>query len=182
MRWTLVEELVNSVASCDTDGAGVDDFSNFLDEIALGQRDFGEDKQKALRRHAVVMMTVHSAKGLEFPHVYLPGMEENRLPHHRSALDDWAVEEERRLCYVAFTRAQETLCLSMALTRLKWGKARETIPSRFLFEAIGQAERARDVARAAAKLRLDAGARPGPTAKNPPRSTSKSKPRADPAS
>ncbi len=86
-------------------------------------------------------MTMHSAKGLEFPHVYVVGLEEGLLPHHRSvAADGDAIDEERRLCYVGVTRAEERLTLSMALTRMKWGKPRDSIPSRFLFELIGQAE------------------------------------------
>ena len=86
-------------------------------------------------------MTLHSAKGLEFPHVYLVGLEEGILPHHRSLGDDVSgVPEERRLCYVGITRAQERLTLSLSQTRMKWGKPRDTIPSRFLFEAIGKAD------------------------------------------
>ena len=69
-------------------------------------------------------------------------MEEGILPHKRSveAENDSAIDEERRLCYVGVTRAQEHLTLSFALTRRKWGKPQKTIPSRFLFEMTGQAE------------------------------------------
>jgi DNA helicase-2/ATP-dependent DNA helicase PcrA len=68
-------------------------------------------------------------------------MEEGILPHHRSLEDGEAgVPEERRLCYVGVTRAEEILTLSMSLTRMKWGKPRDTIPSRFLFELTGQAD------------------------------------------
>src|SRR5215208_6488076 len=71
------------------------------------------------------------------------GMEDGILPHHRSLkVDSGDVEEERRLCYVGVTRAQERLTLSLSLTRLKWGKPRDTIPSRFLYEIMGQAEKA----------------------------------------
>ena len=115
----------------------------FIDEVTLGQQDMGDEKDKQLAKNAVALMTLHSAKGLEFPHVYMVGMEEGILPHHRSLkIDSGDVEEERRLCYVGVTRAQERLTLSLSLTRLKWGKPRDTIPSRFLYEIMGQAEKA----------------------------------------
>ena len=89
-------------------------------------------------------MTLHSAKGLEFPEVYLVGMEEGILPHKRSLeVDGQAVDEERRLCYVGITRAQTRLTMTLALTRRKWGKPRESFPSRFLFEMTGQADNPR---------------------------------------
>ena len=84
-------------------------------------------------------MTLHSAKGLEFPEVYMIGMEKGLLPHHRSLTDGGdAIEEERRLCYVGVTRARERLTLSLALSRMKWGKSRPTEPSQFLYELTGQ--------------------------------------------
>jgi DNA helicase-2/ATP-dependent DNA helicase PcrA len=71
----------------------------------------------------------------------MAGLEEGILPHHRSVkTDGTAIEEERRLCYVGVTRAQERLTLSMALSRMKWGRPRETVPSRFLWEIIGRAD------------------------------------------
>jgi DNA helicase-2/ATP-dependent DNA helicase PcrA len=141
-RWNMVEEVVNALAAYEqaSPSPALDDF---LDEVTLGQRELGDSKEKQLAHNAVVLMTLHAAKGLEFPHVYMVGMEEGILPHHRSlSAEREDVEEERRLCYVGITRAQERLTLSLALTRLKWGKPRPTIPSRFLFELIGQAERA----------------------------------------
>ena len=116
----------------------------FLDEVALAGRTEENDKESQLERNAVVMMTLHSAKGLEFPQVYLVGLEEGILPHQKS-IDDGrrAVDEERRLCYVGITRAQNRLNLSLALSRKKWGKSRPTQPSRFLFELTGQQPPAR---------------------------------------
>ncbi len=116
--------------------------STFLDDMLLSERDDSEEKESQLARNAVALMTLHSAKGLEFPRVYLVGMEEGILPHKRSlaAESDAAIDEERRLCYVGVTRAREQLTLSFALTRRKWGKPQKTIPSRFLYEMTGQAE------------------------------------------
>ena len=125
----------------------------FIDEVALGQQDMGDDKDKQLANNAVALMTLHSAKGLEFPHVYMVGLEEGILPHHRSLKAGDDVEEERRLCYVGVTRAQERLTLSLSLTRMKWGKPRDTIPSRFLYEIMGQAEKAPGAKRRARQVR-----------------------------
>lgn len=142
-RTATIEELVNAAAAYHK-GKKKADLRGFLNDVALGGNEQTDDKEKQLQRNAVALMTLHSAKGLEFPHVYMVGMEEGILPHKRTLeeADDSQIDEERRLCYVGVTRAQETLTLSFALTRRKWGKPRETVPSRFLFEMTGQAERA----------------------------------------
>jgi DNA helicase II / ATP-dependent DNA helicase PcrA len=121
-----------------------------LEEATLSDRDDKDDDKK--ERHALTLMTLHSAKGLEFPHVYLVGMEEGLLPHQRSILDGKSIEEERRLAYVGVTRAQDTLVLSFCRERMKWGKPRPSIPSRFLMEMRGETERAKRAAEAATAM------------------------------
>ncbi len=159
-RWNTVEEFINAIAAHQQQHAKPS-LSEFVAEVTLGERDFGDSKEKELARNAIALMTLHSAKGLEFPHVYMVGLEEGVLPHHRTlkaeAGDD--IEEERRLAYVGVTRAQEFLTLSLPLTRMKWGKARETQPSRFLFEMIGQAENAVKAANSSKKVFAAKGAR-----------------------
>jgi DNA helicase II / ATP-dependent DNA helicase PcrA len=141
-RWQSVEDVVNALGAYEQT-AKQPSLGDFIDEVALGQQDMGDDKEKQLARNAVALMTLHSAKGLEFPHVYMVGLEEGILPHHRSLKENGDdVDEERRLCYVGITRAQERLTLSLSLTRMKWGKPRDSIPSRFLYEIMGQAEKA----------------------------------------
>ncbi len=83
---------------------------------------------------AVSLMTVHAAKGLEFPVVFLMGLEEGLFPHHRSLDDDDKIEEERRLCYVAITRARQRLFLTWARERRSFAETRRNTPSRFLKE------------------------------------------------
>ena len=139
-RWAAVEEMVNAMAEYVQRESGPS-LAGFVHEVSLGDRNDDTDKEKALARDAITLMTLHSAKGLEFPEVYMVGMEEGILPHKRSVADtDSAIDEERRLCYVGITRAQQRLTLTLPLSRKKWGKARETIPSRFLYEITGQAD------------------------------------------
>jgi DNA helicase-2/ATP-dependent DNA helicase PcrA len=143
-RLASLEEIVNAAASYDNSRRrkGAPSLSEFLDDMLLSARDDSDEKESQLARNAVALMTLHSAKGLEFPRVYLVGMEEGILPHKRSVAmeNDSAIDEERRLCYVGVTRAREHLTLSFALTRRKWGKPQPTVPSRFLYEMTGQAE------------------------------------------
>ena len=139
-RRASIEELINAIAQYEGDNAEAT-MDGFLSEIALTGREFGSPKEKQEPRNAISLMTLHSAKGLEFPFVYLVGMEEGFLPHKRSIADAGdSIDEERRLCYVGVTRAQDELTLSMANTRFKWGKPRPTFPSRFLYELTGQSD------------------------------------------
>ena len=78
-------------------------------------------------------MTLHASKGLEFPHVYIIGMEEELLPH-RSSIEEDNIEEERRLCYVGITRAKQTLALTYCAKRKQYGDMLDCLPSRFLDE------------------------------------------------
>jgi DNA helicase-2/ATP-dependent DNA helicase PcrA len=102
----------------------------FLDSVALiaDIDELGEGKG------AVTLMTLHSAKGLEFPVVFITGMEEGVFPHARSLTDDDELEEERRLCYVGMTRAKARLFLSAALSRRLYNSDAYNLPSRFLDE------------------------------------------------
>jgi len=100
----------------------------FLERVALASDVDGYDPEKG----AVSLMTVHTAKGLEFPVVFITGLEERIFPHARSVDDDSAVEEERRLCYVAVTRARHQLHLSRVRRRRLSGQELPGMPSRFL--------------------------------------------------
>ncbi|MEC9488191.1 MAG: DNA helicase PcrA [Halanaerobium sp.] len=102
----------------------------FLEEVALqSEADDVETEENAL-----VMMTLHCAKGLEFPVVFLAGLEEGLFPHSRSLEEPHQMEEERRLCYVGITRAEERLFLTHASNRRIWGQPKRQMPSRFLQE------------------------------------------------
>ncbi len=104
--------------------------AGFLDEIAL-YTDLDETND---RDNSVTMMTMHSAKGLEFPYVYVVGMEEGLFPGNKAMGDDEELEEERRICYVAMTRAKEMLILTNARQRMLFGRTTPCAPSRFLSE------------------------------------------------
>ena len=107
---------------------GIISLDDFLDEISL-VADVEEHKNDV---DVVTLMTIHSAKGLEFSNVFLIGMEEGIFPHFNSFIDSNDIEEERRLCYVAITRAKKNLWIINAKRRLLFGKDSMNPPSRFL--------------------------------------------------
>ena len=105
----------------------------FLDEIVLDQEREEEKQEDIEKKRGVTLITMHAAKGLEFRHVYLVGLEEGILPHDRSKTDG-TVDEERRLLYVGITRARQTLTLSYCRDRMKFGSASSCTPSSFIKE------------------------------------------------
>ena len=146
MRWSFVEDLVNALATHERSHRGERDFGrvvrDFLDELVLEVTEAEKFRDDKPRGNVLRLMTLHAAKGLEFDCVWMVGMEEGLLPHHRSLNDGLAaIAEERRLCYVGVTRAKKRLMLSLCLTRMKWGKSRPCKPSRFLYELTGQADK-----------------------------------------
>jgi len=135
-RLENIRELKSSIHSyCESavENGDIPSLAGFLEEIALytdiEEYNDGDD--------AIVMMTMHSSKGLEFPHVYLVGFEDGLFPGMRSIGDHEEMEEERRLCYVAITRAKQTLTISHARQRMLYGRTAAAMPSRFLKELPG---------------------------------------------
>lgn len=108
--------------------------SGFLEEVAL----VSDVDQAQNGDNVVTLMTLHAAKGLEFPVVFMVGMEESTFPHSRALYDKQEMEEERRLCYVGMTRAREELYMTFATSRLLYGGVQHNPPSRFLAEIDGQ--------------------------------------------
>lgn len=107
----------------------------FLTDLALvADIDTMDKEDDGSERDAVILMTMHSAKGLEFPYVFIVGMEEGVFPHSRAFLDNEELEEERRLAYVGITRAEEQLYLTCARMRTLFGKTNANAPSRFFKE------------------------------------------------
>ncbi len=126
-----LEELVNAVRNYEHDPAeGLDPLSSFLAHAAL---EAGDAEAEAWE-DCVQLMSLHSAKGLEFPLVFLTGLEEGLFPHQRSVEEPGRLEEERRLCYVGMTRARKELVLTYAEVRRLYGSEHYTSPSRFLGE------------------------------------------------
>lgn len=125
-----IEELLSNIINFEEDYGDEADLSAFLEDIAL-QTDIDNYDEES---DSVVMMTMHSAKGLEFPVVFIPGMEEGIFPSFASALDPEELNEERRLAYVGITRAKEKLYLIKCQSRMLFGSTNRNMPSRFTRE------------------------------------------------
>ena len=131
-RLQNLEELINAVKEYEERAAKEGQeisLANYLQEVALLT---GADESQAGEGGSVTLMTVHLAKGLEFDAVFVTGLEEGLFPITRD--DETDMEEERRLCYVAMTRAREKLFMTCAAQRRRYGKTTDNVPSRFLFE------------------------------------------------
>ncbi len=128
-RLQNLDELINAVKEYE-DRREEPSLSDFLQEVSLQT---GTDESQADNSGAVTLMTVHLAKGLEFNAVFVTGLEENLFPLRCD--DDDEMEEERRLCYVAMTRARERLFMTYAICRRKYGEMKDNPPSRFLFDS-----------------------------------------------
>jgi DNA helicase-2/ATP-dependent DNA helicase PcrA len=126
-------ENVKELRSVASEFAGL---INFLENVALVEQEYLPEHPKNLKdkdkKEAVTLMTIHAAKGLEFPVVFVVGLEEGLFPHSRALLDRQETEEERRLCYVAITRAKEKLYLTYARRRLFFGQKTANMVSRFI--------------------------------------------------
>lgn len=133
-RYENIQELLNGIKEF-TDKQQSEDklvtLPDFLIDVALLT---DADNEKPEDMDKVVLMTIHSAKGLEFPYVYIVGLEENLFPSQLSLNSRTELEEERRLFYVAITRAEKKLSLSYATTRYRWGNLTSCEPSRFIEE------------------------------------------------
>ncbi len=131
-RYENIQELLNGIKEFsereDIEDRGLD---VFMQDIALLTND---DNDKDPNADTVSLMTIHSSKGLEFPHVFIVGLEENLFPSQLSLNSRSDLEEERRLFYVAVTRAEKKLTLSYATSRYRWGTLNNCEPSRFLDE------------------------------------------------
>ena len=125
-----LQELISVARDFLKDEGEEKTLARFLEHVAL----VSDIDDAQLDNDKFTLMTLHSAKGLEFPVVFLAGMEEGLFPHARSLMDDEQMEEERRLCYVGITRAKQILYLTGAKTRTIYGKTNYSMPSRFLEE------------------------------------------------
>ena len=146
-----VEELVSNAVEYEN-GTDEPSLKDFLENVALVADVDNYDASS----DAMVLMTIHSAKGLEFPVVFIPGMEDGLFPGIQSIMMPSELEEERRLAYVAITRAKDRLYMIYAKERLMYGRTQYNPPSRFLAE-IPEAEKEEDVPRAKPKFRTEFG-------------------------
>src|SRR3954462_8766562 len=129
-RYENVQELLNAIKEYVDDPEKEDkSLGAFLQEVSLVG---GQDENKDNDPDKVTLMTIHMAKGLEFKHVYIVGLEEDLFPSQMMLSSRAELEEERRLFYVAITRAKARLFLSYALTRYRFGRLKNCEPSRFL--------------------------------------------------
>jgi len=111
------------------------DLTDFLENVSLVEQEYNSAPQlNGEKKNAITLMTLHAAKGLEFPIVFMIGMEEGLFPHSRSLMDRFELEEERRLCYVGMTRAKDKLFLTYAKRRLFFGQRTTNTVSRFVLE------------------------------------------------
>ena len=131
-RFENIQELLNGIKDfSETAEKGTNKLPDFMEDVALLT---DQDKETDDDFNKVTLMTVHAAKGLEFPYVFVVGLEENLFPSMMSGESQENLEEERRLFYVAITRAKKRLFLSFASTRFKWGQFTDCKPSRFISE------------------------------------------------
>lgn len=129
-RYENVQELLNAIKEFTDDPEREDkSLASFLQEVSLVT---GQDEDKDKDPDKVTLMTIHMAKGLEFKYVYICGLEEDLFPSQMMLSSRADLEEERRLFYVAITRAEKRLFLSYALTRYRFGRLKNCEPSRFL--------------------------------------------------
>lgn len=134
-RWEAIQEVLNMV-EIHVRQKKQATLTSFLEDLTLSATEEAEDEKES-RSDRVTLMTLHSAKGLEFGEVYLVGVEEGLLPHVKS-IEDGGIEEERRLAYVGITRARRRLTLTYTGSRARYGQRAATTPSRFLYEIRGK--------------------------------------------
>lgn len=137
-KWENVQEFVSSLAHFEEQSEqnsknGHPSLTSFLSNLTLDHSSFQQDHNGKKGQDRIQLMTFHSSKGLEFPACFLVGMEDHIMPHEKSLLET-GIEEERRLMYVAITRAKQFLTISFAKQRKRMGKDSFSKPSRFLFE------------------------------------------------
>ena len=129
--WQLVRSIERMLEKQEEEDDGASDLEAVIKKLVL--LDMLEQQEEEDDSDRVQLMTLHASKGLEFPHAYMMGVEEELLPH-RTSIEEDNIVEERRLMYVGITRARETLAMTQALTRKQYGEKIDTAASRFLEE------------------------------------------------